>query len=148
VFDAHGGSQARGEAGHQTETHAFDADLVPDARGATLRPEPDCPVEVALGAIAGRWTTLVLRDLMHGPHSFSELRVALPELSAKILTERLTDLTARKLVEREQFAGFPSRTSYRLTAAGLALRPLLVELYRTGSDLIASASAEPVRPMP
>jgi len=74
---------------------------------------------------------------MGGPRSFSDLRAALPDLSAKVLTERLGDLTARRLAVREELPGFPSRTSYRLTPAGQELRPLLVELYRSGSALLA-----------
>ncbi|MCP2165466.1 winged helix-turn-helix transcriptional regulator [Goodfellowiella coeruleoviolacea] len=109
---------------------------MPDERGRTARPEPDCPVEVALAAIAGRWTTLVLRELMHGSRSFGELRAALPALSAKVLTERLRELAARGLVDRRRTAGFPVRTSYQLTPAGQLLRPLLVALYQTGTALL------------
>ncbi|MFI8456100.1 winged helix-turn-helix transcriptional regulator [Kitasatospora sp. NPDC085464] len=109
---------------------------MPDERGRTARPETDCPVEVALAAVAGRWTTLVLRELMHGPASYGELRARLPEISSKVLAERLQALVERELAVRERLAGFPVRTSYRLTPAGRALRPLLVELYRTGARLV------------
>lgn len=74
---------------------------------------------------------------MGGPHSFSELREALPELSAKVLTERLTELVDQGLANRETLPGFPARTSYHVTATGRELRPLLVELYRTGSALLS-----------
>jgi DNA-binding HxlR family transcriptional regulator len=100
------------------------------------RPSADCPVEVALAAISGRWATLVLRDLMHGPRSFSALRAGLPSLSAKVLTERLESLVAQSLVSCSRSPGFPVRTSYELTSAGLLLRPLLVQLYRTGEALL------------
>lgn len=126
---------------HQRETHAergWDAELVPDARGRTGRPEGGCPVELALAAVSGRWTTLVLRELMHGPHGFGELRERLPEISPKILTERLRVLEERQLVVRQRLRGFPVRTRYELTATGLALRPLLVELYRTGTAIGAA----------
>lgn len=115
----------------------WDATLVPDARGRVDRPDADCPVELALAAISGRWTTLVLRELMHGPSSFSGLRAALPSLSPKVLSQRLAELESRRLVRREVYRGFPSRTGYRLTPAGERLRPLLVELYRTGAALAA-----------
>ncbi|MFI9327100.1 winged helix-turn-helix transcriptional regulator [Kitasatospora sp. NPDC052868] len=110
----------------------WDDELVPDEQGRTARPEAGCPVEVALAAVAGRWTTLVLRELMHGPLSFGELRTRLPEISPKVLADRLRVLEERGLVVCERLRGFPVRTSHRLTETGRALRPLLVELYRTG----------------
>jgi DNA-binding HxlR family transcriptional regulator len=100
------------------------------------RPTADCPVEVALAAISGRWATLIVRDLMAGPRSFSALRAGLPSLSAKVLTERLDSLVAQGLVSCSRSSGFPVRTSYALTSAGVLLRPLLDELYRTGEALL------------
>ncbi len=134
----HSDSQLGPSVGNQTVTDTgWDDELVPDDRGRTRAPEPDCPVEVTLAAISGRWTTLVLRELMSGPLSFGELRDRLPSLSAKVLTDRLRDLEARALVERRTHRSFPVRTSYALTDRGRALRPLLLELYRTGDTLAA-----------
>ncbi|MGW8886877.1 winged helix-turn-helix transcriptional regulator [Streptomyces sp. NPDC055749] len=140
---------------HQTETHAagpaprtvWDEELVPDEAGRTGEPDPDCPVETALAAVSGRWTTLVLRELMHGPHSFGGLRERLPRISAKVLAERLRVLEQRGLVAHDRLNGFPVRSRYRLTPAGSALRPLLVELYRTGTALNA-AGREAAGPAP
>ncbi|MEV7614152.1 helix-turn-helix domain-containing protein [Streptomyces sp. NPDC089799] len=98
-------------------------------------------MEIALAAVSGRWTTLVLRELMHGPRSFTALRGAFPALGAKVLSDRLRELAERGLLVREEQRGFPVRTRYRLTARGTALRPLLVELYRTGSALTAPPRA-------
>ncbi|MCW3818199.1 helix-turn-helix transcriptional regulator [Micromonospora sp. DR5-3] len=109
---------------------------MPDQRGATRRPESSCPVEVALAAVSGRWTTLVLRELIHGPRSFGQLQSALPGLSAKVLSERLAALTRQRLIVCERSATFPPRTCYQLTHAGTQLRPLLVELYRAGDALL------------
>jgi DNA-binding HxlR family transcriptional regulator len=131
----HVASEQPAGTGHQTETHGWDEELVPDARGRTRRPDADCPVETALAAVSGRWTTLVLRELMGGPRGFTELRTLLPELSAKVLSERLTALRERGLVTSERLRGFPVRTRYDLTEAGRSLRPLLVALYATGAEL-------------
>ncbi|MFF8552756.1 winged helix-turn-helix transcriptional regulator [Streptomyces sp. NPDC015501] len=80
----------------------------------------------------------MLRELMGGPLGFSEPRGRLPELSAKVLSQRLRELGERGLVSVEQRRGFPVRTSYTLTGAGRALRPLLIELCATGEALLAA----------
>lgn len=92
--------------------------------------------------VSGRWTTLVLRELMSGPRGFTELRYALPELSAKVLTERLRTLEDSGVLTAERRRGFPVRTRYELTEAGQALRPLLVELYATGERLLRLSHGE------
>ncbi|MBR8642503.1 helix-turn-helix transcriptional regulator [Streptomyces tuirus] len=109
--------------------------MVPSEPGRTSQPHPDCPVEIALAAVAGRWTTLILRELMHAPHSFGTLRERLPAISPKVLADRLHTLRERGLIAQERLPGFPTRTRYTLTPSGRALRPLLVELYRTGEHL-------------
>ncbi|NKY98156.1 winged helix-turn-helix transcriptional regulator [Nocardiopsis alborubida] len=140
---AHGHSQADAPAAHQGESGPWDRELVPDAAGETREPSAACPVEAALGAVSGRWTTLVLRELMHGPRSYGGLRRALPGLSDKVLSDRLRTLVDLGLAERRETAGFPVRTTYTLTARGLLLRPLLVELYRTGRGLLAAPGPDP-----
>ncbi len=131
-------SQQPADVGHQADTFAdWDPELAPTAPGRTRRPEGDCPVEVALAAVSGRWTTLILRELMGGPRGFTELRERLPEVSAKVLSHRLRELGEGGLVSVERQRGFPVRSRYALTASGQALRPLLVELYATGEALLA-----------
>lgn len=123
---------------HQTvRAVEWDPELVPTADGRTVRPSEQCPVEVALAAIGGRWTTLILRDLAvaDGPVSYSALADGLPELSDKVLVERLARLTTDGYVNRESTVGYPTRVHYRISARGRLLRPLLIELYRTGTVL-------------
>lgn len=73
--------------------------------------------------------------MIHGPMSYSALARSLPELSDKVLTDRLSELVSKGLLERRVIPGFPNRTEYRLTEKGQRLRPLLIELYRTGTAL-------------
>lgn len=127
---------------HQKVSRPWDADLVPTLGGRTPAPSPDCPVEVSLAAISGRWTTLVLRDLFSGgAQSYSELSASLPQLSDKVLADRLSRLVSSGLVERISVSGFPRRTEYRISERGERLRPLLIELYRTGLALQSHGTA-------
>ncbi|MGC2938972.1 winged helix-turn-helix transcriptional regulator [Brevibacterium sp. FAM 24638] len=121
---------------NQTESDAgWDDGLVPGVIGRTVEPHHECPVEVALEAVKGRWTTLVLRDLMHGVRTYSALSQGLPKLSDKVLVDVLAHLRKQGLVCRTVVRGYPNRTLYGMTADGWKLRPLLVELYRTGERL-------------
>jgi DNA-binding HxlR family transcriptional regulator len=77
-----------------------------------------------------RWSGLVIAVLMMGPVHFADLRRAIPGISERMLSDRLTELGAVGLVVREVTEGPPLRVSYRLTEAGTALGPALRELGR------------------
>jgi DNA-binding HxlR family transcriptional regulator len=75
-----------------------------------------------------RWTGLIVSVLMQRPVYFAELRRAIPGISERMLSDRLTELGAAGLVLREVDEGPPLRVAYRLTEAGAALEPSLKEL--------------------
>ena len=87
-----------------------------------------CPVSRALEALDGRWTILVVRDLLAGTRRFGELRESLVGISPKTLTDRLRSLEAHGLVERRMYAEIPPRVEYSLTASGRSLEPVLAAL--------------------
>ncbi|OLT11275.1 MarR family transcriptional regulator [Actinomadura sp. CNU-125] len=107
--------------------------LPDDPRAAVAAPEPGCPVEIALAALRGRWTTLVIRELLNGGRSFSDLREALPDLSDKVLSDRLAGLVAAGVAERHRLPGRPVRTRYALTPRGRDLGPVLQALWDWGA---------------
>ncbi|MEU1038209.1 winged helix-turn-helix transcriptional regulator [Streptomyces sp. NPDC005551] len=75
-----------------------------------------------------RWTGLVVAVLLQRPVHFAQLRRAIPGISERMLSDRLTELGAAGLVVREVDEGPPLRVAYRLTEAGAALEPALKEL--------------------
>ena len=91
-----------------------------------------CPVTRALVALDGKWTILVVRDLLGGTKRFGELRRSLDGISPKTLTDRLRGLEAHGLVERRIYAEVPPRVENSLTDAGRTLEPVLVALSRWG----------------
>ena len=74
-----------------------------------------------------KWSMPVVDALGADSRRFSELRAALPGITARALTLALKDLVAAGLVERTVTDGFPPSTSYRLTRTA---RPLLAPLAR------------------
>jgi DNA-binding HxlR family transcriptional regulator len=59
---------------------------------------------------------------------FSEIAQAVPELSDRLLSERMKELEARGVVVRHVEAGPPVKVTYGLTAMGTELQPALAEL--------------------
>ncbi|MGW4055258.1 winged helix-turn-helix transcriptional regulator [Streptomyces sp. NPDC004779] len=104
-----------------------------DPRARVDAPAPDCPVEIALAALRGRWTTLVVRELLGGERGYSELRAALPSLSDKVLSERLAHLAEAGVVTRERHPGWPPTVRYALTPRGRGLGPVLQALWDWGA---------------
>ncbi|MGW0530557.1 winged helix-turn-helix transcriptional regulator [Streptomyces sp. NPDC003032] len=108
--------------------------LPDDARARVTAPSPACPVEITLAALRGRWTTLLVRELLrHERRTYSELAAALPELSDKVLTDRLAQLVAVGATERTRTPGWPPAVTYELTERGRQLGPVLQALWDWGA---------------
>src|SRR6059058_5757182 len=88
-----------------------------------------CPFyHEAVELVGRRWTGAILRVLMDGPLRFSEVAQAVPELSDRLLSERMKELEARGIVERNVRPGPPLRVEYQLSRMGRELEPALSEL--------------------
>ena len=79
----------------------------------------------AIELVGKRWTGAILLVLLDGPLHFSGIRQLVPELSDRLLSERLKELEAEGVVERKVLDGAPVRVEYSLTAKGRALEPAL-----------------------
>lgn len=84
-----------------------------------------CPVAKAAELLDQRWMLLVLRELFAGSSHFNELRRGVPRMSPSLLSKRLKALVRAGLLERSRDGEV---VSYRLTAAGEELRPLIETL--------------------
>jgi DNA-binding HxlR family transcriptional regulator len=101
-------------------------------------------VEVTVDVIGGRWRTVILARLKEGVHRYGELRRLVPDISEKMLTQRLRELQADGLVVRRDRGTMPPHVEYELTEEGLSLVPVLQAMYdwgiaraaRTGADVV------------
>lgn len=99
--------------------------------GPATAGEPVCPLfHEAIELVGRRWTGAILRALMDGPLRFSEVAAVIPELSDRLLSERMKELESRGLVRREVIPGPPLRVRYGLSQMGHELEPALGELQR------------------
>ena len=97
-------------------------------RGGSRSPSC-CPFyHEAVELVGKRWTGAILSVLMDGPLRFSEVAQAVPELSDRLLSERMKELEARGIVDRTVHPGPPLRVEYALSEMGKELEPALAEL--------------------
>jgi DNA-binding HxlR family transcriptional regulator len=107
---------------------------VGEARGSVATtgdgPPACCPYyHEAVELIGRRWTGAIVAVLLDGgPLRFSEISHAVPELSDRLLSERMKELEARGVVTRHVDPGPPVKVLYELTDMGRSLEPALQEL--------------------
>ena len=86
-----------------------------------------CPVARASEILAMRWTPLIIRNLLLGCETFSQLKDGAPGISRTLLSRRLDLLEHYGIVER---APGPR---YRLTSSGRDLQPVVDALGTWGA---------------
>ena len=88
-----------------------------------------CPVELALDVLGGKWKAVILARCKQGERRYGDLRREIAGISDKVLTQKLRELEALGLIERQADPQQPARSTYRLSQQGDTLRPLLASRY-------------------
>jgi len=113
-----------------------------------------CPYyHEAIELIGKRGTGAILGVLLNAPAAegglrFSEIAQAVPELSDRLLSERMKELEGRGVVERTVISGPPVHVEYRLTEMGRALQPALNELRDWARQWLDEADEDSSAPAP
>jgi DNA-binding HxlR family transcriptional regulator len=87
------------------------------ARGTTLCPRYHHAVEL----LGRRWTGAIVSILLRGPARYNEIRAEIPDISDRMLAERLKELESEGLLVRTVIPEPPVGVEYRLTDKGRAL---------------------------
>jgi DNA-binding HxlR family transcriptional regulator len=98
-------------------------------------PPPGCPMSACMSLLGGVWTPDIIWNLSEGARRFSELRRAMPNISAKVLSARLKDLEGRGVLARSVLATTPPSVDYALTDLGEELIPAIRAIVEVGSKL-------------
>ncbi|WP_341268238.1 helix-turn-helix domain-containing protein [Gordonia malaquae] len=96
-----------------------------------------CGLARALDIVGDRWNLLIVRQLLLGPARNRELMDGLPGVATNLLADRLRDLQAAGVIER-QLAPEGNAVVYSLTPWGAQLRGPIDELIRWATPLMTS----------
>jgi DNA-binding HxlR family transcriptional regulator len=108
---------------------AFGQAIAHEGESVAARRESCCSAyHQAVELIGKRWTGAIVFVLMDGPLRFSEVKTLVPDLSDRLLSERMKELEAEDIVERRVIDDMPVRVEYALTPKGRALEPALRSL--------------------
>lgn len=101
----------------------------------------------AVELIGRRWAGAIVNILLRGPARYNEIRTEIPDISDKMLAERLKELELEGVVVRTVIPQPPVGVEYRLTDKGRALEPAVNAIGKWAEKwvLAPGAPAPPVK---
>jgi len=94
--------------------------------------EFNCPFEVAIDIMDGKWKLYILWHLQAKTRRFSDLKRRIPGITQKMLTQKLRELEKEHIINRKVYAEVPPRVEYSLTPFGEELKPIMEMLLEWG----------------
>lgn len=92
-----------------------------DVNNSRLCPKFECAFEL----LGKRWTGLIIRVMASGYNRFTDISEMIPQMSDRMLTERLKELESAQIVCRTVYPEIPVRIEYALTQKGKELEPVM-----------------------
>lgn len=93
-----------------------------------MKSECRCPIDKAVVLFNKKWTIQLIRDMFFGKKQFKEFQEDKPDLSNKVLSQRLKELENNGLVEKKVLNTTPISSEYHLTEYGKKLNRVIYEL--------------------
>src|SRR5438874_3093721 len=92
-------------------------------RASTVSPALCTQFHEAIELIGRRWTGAIIFVLLKSRCRFATLRDAIPDITDRMLSDRLQELEDEGIIERTVIPETPVRVEYALTRKGRALAP-------------------------
>lgn len=103
--------------------------------------ESICPrYHKAVELIGRRWSGAIISAMLGGDKRYHEIRESVPDISDRMLAERLRELESEGVVVRHVFPTTPVRIEYELTAKGRALEAAIVAIEDWANEWIESSA--------
>lgn len=99
-------------------------------------PRSPCAVACTLDLVGDKWSLLVVRDLLRGNVTYSELQKSPESIPTNILADRLKRLEETGLIAKSAYQEHPVRYAYELTEKGKELGDVLRAFVRWGKKHI------------
>jgi DNA-binding HxlR family transcriptional regulator len=99
----------------------------------------------AVELIGRRWSGALIQVLLQGRKRYAELRAAVPDITDRMLSERLRELEEEGILVRKVIPDTPVRVEYELTAKGRALEAPLAAIGQWATRWQAVDKDEPAR---
>ncbi|WP_212263020.1 helix-turn-helix domain-containing protein [Bradyrhizobium sp. AUGA SZCCT0177] len=110
-------------------------------KNRTPPPAPSCALTECMSLLRGAWTPNIIWHLSAGPRRFGELRTDLSSISAKVLSGRLRDLEAKRVVVRSVMPTSPPSVEYALTELGKELVAAIQAVVKVAERLKSQAAS-------
>lgn len=88
-----------------------------------------CPINLMLEVFGDKWSLIIIRDIMfNGKRYFREILQSEEKIASNILTDRLAMLEREGIISKEDDPTHKQKNIYSLTAKGIDLLPIMVEI--------------------
>lgn len=109
-------------------------------RNRAPAPPGGCPLSECMSFLGGAWTPNVIWNLSVQPRRFSELKLDMPGISAKVLSGRLRELEEKGVLVRTVMPTSPPSVEYCLSPLGQELVPAIKAIVAVGHKLKQTAA--------
>lgn len=89
-------------------------------------------VRTTIGMIGGKWTMLILFELLQSERRYADLQRRVDGISQKVLSAELKRLVAEGLVARDVVPTTPPQVTYSITERGRSLDEVFAALHEWG----------------
>jgi DNA-binding HxlR family transcriptional regulator len=104
-------------------------------RGMDMDYSSMCPrYEAAMELLGKKWTGMIIRVLLGGPRRFKDIKEQIPEMSDRVLSERMKELEDMGILSRRVYPETPVRIEYELTPKGKSLESVIIAIQKWGES--------------
>jgi Predicted transcriptional regulators len=105
-------------------------------RKKNVKVEFKCTLKDVLDIVSGKWSIPVIYQLFDGKKRFRDLERTIPNINTRMLVKVLKSLEEQRIVIRKAYATVPPTVEYSLTPKGMALKPIILDLYKWGQEYV------------